>query len=79
MPNKWQQIQAVTAELLRMEAAGEVRRVGKNADGVDVWEQTELGREVALKQMGEDFGVWAPLVRLLDRVRAWWHRGLSVD
>ena len=72
--NKWQQIQAVTAELLRMEAAGEVRQ---NADST--WKLTELGREVALKQMKTDFGVLAPLVRLLDRVtglrhraRAWW-------
>ena len=66
--NKWEQQRAVTAELLRMEAAGEVRQ---NADGR--WEQTELGREVAFTQMKEDFGVWAPLVRLLDRMRAWWY------
>ena len=32
----------------------------------------ELGRQVAFEQMKEDYGILAPLVRLLDRVKAWW-------
>jgi hypothetical protein len=64
--NRWQQERAVMDELLRMEEAGEVRQ---NADGK--WEQTELGREVALQQLKEDYGIWAPLIRLLYRVKAW--------
>jgi hypothetical protein len=67
--NKWEQQRAVMDELLRMEEAGEVRQ---NADGK--WETTELGRQVALQQMKEDFGILAPLVRLFDRSRAWWLR-----
>jgi hypothetical protein len=54
-------------ELLRMEEAGEVRQ---NPD-TGQWETTELGREVAFAQMKEDYGILAPLVRLLDRVKAW--------
>jgi hypothetical protein len=55
-----------------MEAAGEVRQ---NPD-TGTWETTELGRQVAFKQMKEDYGIWAPLVRLLDRVKA---MGLGVS
>ena len=50
-----------------MEEAGEVRQ---NPD-TGQWETTELGRQVVFEQMQEDFGIWAPLVRLLDRVKAW--------
>jgi hypothetical protein len=54
--NKWQQERAVMDELLRMEAAGEVRQ---NPDS-GTWETTELGRKVAFEQMKEDFGILAP-------------------
>ena len=72
--NRWEQQRAVLDdELLRMEEAGEVRQ---NPD-TGQWETTEFGRQVALKQMKEDYGILAPLVRLLDRVRAWWLRLLA--
>jgi hypothetical protein len=48
--------------------AGEVRQ---NPD-TGQWETTELGRQVAFEQTNEDYGVLAPFVRLLDRIRAWW-------
>jgi hypothetical protein len=60
--NRWQQQRAVMDELLRMEKAGEVRQ---NADGK--WEQTELGRQVALQQLREDYGILATMLSL-DRV-----------
>jgi hypothetical protein len=66
--NKWQRERAVMDELLRMEEAGEVRQ---NPD-TGQWETTELGRQVAFEQTKEDYGVLAPFVRLLDRIRAWW-------
>jgi hypothetical protein len=49
-----------------MEAAGEVRQ---NPD-TGAWETTELGRQVPFEQMKEDYGILAPLVRLLDRMKA---------
>ena len=57
-------------ELIRMEAAGEVRQNPNTGQ----WETTEFGRQVALQQMKEDYGIWAPIVRLFDRVRVWWLR-----
>ena len=68
--NKWEQQRAVLDELLRMEAAGEVRQ---NPD-TGQWETTEYGLQVAFEQMKQDFGALAPLVRLFDRIRAWWLR-----
>jgi hypothetical protein len=73
--NKWQQERAVMDELLRMEEAGEVRQ---NPD-TGQRETTELGRQVVFEQMQEDFGIWAPLVRLLDRVKAWWLRMIKLS
>jgi hypothetical protein len=72
--NKWEQQKVILDELLRQEKAGEVKQ---NADGT--WTTTEYGRQVALQQMREDFGALAPLVRLFDRVRAWWIRLSSSD
>jgi hypothetical protein len=73
--NKWQQERAVVDEMLRMEQAGEVRYVGKNARGGHLG---ALGKQRAFDEMKEDFGIFAPLVRLWDRVKAWWIRcGLS--
>ena len=66
--NKWQRERAVMDELLRMEEAGEVRQNPDTGQS----ETTELGRQVAFEQTNEDYGVLAPFVRLLDRIRAWW-------
>jgi hypothetical protein len=73
--NRWEQQKAILDERLRMEAAGEVRQ---NPD-TGQWETTEYGLQVAFKQMKEDFGIWASLVRLFDRLRAWWLRLSSSD
>ena len=65
--NKWEQQRAVLDELLRMEEAGEVRQNPETGQ----WETTEFGLQVAFQQMKEDFGMLAPIVRLLDRMRAY--------
>ena len=49
---------------LKLEAEGLACKV----DGK--WQLTETGQRVAREEMAEDFGIWAPLVRLLDRVKA---------
>lgn len=67
MSNRYQQQREIEGEFLRMESAG---LAFKDADGH--WQLTEAGHELARAEMAEDFGILAPLVRLLDRIRAWW-------
>ena len=62
--NRWQQERAIEAAFISMEAEGLACKV----DGK--WQLTETGQRVAREEMAEDFGIWAPLVRLLDRVKA---------
>lgn len=47
----------------------------KSPDGQ--WETTELGQKMALEEMKEDYGIWAPIVRLYDKLRAWWLRTMG--
>jgi hypothetical protein len=68
MLNEWEQQRAVMDEMLRMEREGLVRCLGKDEEGIDRWENTELLKPVVLAEMKEEFGVWAPLVRLFDRL-----------
>ena len=48
--------------------------MNENNSALSWMSSSELGRQVALQQMKEDFGILAPLVRLFDRSRAWWLR-----
>ena len=64
--NRWQQQRMIIDEHIRMEDAGEAIQ---GDDGK--WQLTPLGRQRALQEMKEDFGILAPIVRLLDRVKAW--------
>jgi hypothetical protein len=65
--NRWQRERAIMEELLRREREDLVRHIGG-----DRWQLTPLGRQKALEELRADYGVWAPLVRLYDRVRALW-------
>jgi hypothetical protein len=66
--NRWQQQQAIIEEFLQMEARGEAVYDAQ----ADRWELTEKGKQRALDEIAEDYGIiLAPIIRLYDRLRAW--------